>query len=87
MFIGGVAPCHASKLAKKFFQEYKLMVFDCPSKSPDVNPIRNLKSILKKYVSKMDCYKKKMMIENVKVFYDKIKNLCFNLVESMSNCI
>lgn len=92
-FAGGVgffqqdlAPCHTSKLTKKFFQEQKITVLDWPGNSPDVNPIENLWSIVKRRVSAMDCSTKKTMIENViNVWFrdDEIKILCSNLVESM----
>ena len=94
-FAGGVgifqqdlAPCHTSKVTKKFFHEKKLTVLDWPGNSPDINPIENLWSIVKRRVNKMDCSTKKAMIENViKVWFgdQEIKNLCCNLVESMPN--
>jgi transposase len=43
-----LAPCHNSKTLKKVIQENKINMLDWPGDSPDMNPIENLWSILKK---------------------------------------
>jgi transposase len=39
----------------KFFQGNKITMFERPGNSPDMNPIDNLCSILKKRLGKMGC--------------------------------
>jgi transposase len=43
------------KTVKKFIQENKIGMLNWPGNSPDMNPIENLWSMLKKRVGKMDC--------------------------------
>jgi len=37
-----IAPCHASKMVKKFMTEKNIPMLDWPGSSPDVNPNDNL---------------------------------------------
>jgi transposase len=65
-------------------------MLDWPDYSPDMNPIENLWSILKKRLDKMDCSTEEHMVMNViKLwFHDSgMKNICFKLVESMPKLV
>jgi transposase len=78
-----LVPCHNSKAIKKFSQENKISMLDCPGNSPHMNPIKNLWSILKKSLGKMDCSTEEHVVTNViKVWFpdSEVKNICFKLV-------
>jgi transposase len=85
-----LATCHNSKAAKKFIRVNKIIMPDWPGNSPDMNPIENLWSMLKKRLGKMECSTEERMVTKViKVWFhdSRVKNICSNLVESMPKCV
>ena len=47
IFQQDLAPCRAAKKVKKVFQENQMKVLEWPGNSPDLNPIENLRVIVK----------------------------------------
>jgi transposase len=74
------APCHNSKAVKKFIQENKISILNWPGNSPDMNPIKNLWSIMKKRLGKMDCSNERMVTNVIEVWFHNsgMKNICSN---------
>ena len=87
IFQHDLAPCHTSKTIKKVLSDENIKVLSWPGNSPDLNPIENLWSIVKRRMCKRDCSTRQKMIEAVIQvwFHDpEIKNICKNLVNSMT---
>ena len=54
VFQQNLPPSHLSKHVKKVFDEAAISVLDWPGNSSDLNPIKNLCSILKSRLQKLD---------------------------------
>lgn len=83
------APCHTSRKVKRFFEEMKKDTLPWPGYSPDLNPIENIWSELKRRVAKKTSRNKRQLIENIiKVWNDELpKELPRKLIETMPSRI
>ena len=79
------APCHRSKIVKKFLKNKKILVQDWPGNSPDLNPIENLWNILKNKVADRHPSSVKDLEETIKnVWVHELSSeFCRKLIESM----
>jgi transposase len=58
-------PCQNSKVVEKLIQEDKISMLEWLGNSPDMNPIKNLWSILKKRLGKTDCSTEEHLVTNM----------------------
>lgn len=79
------APCHTSKAMQAFFKKNKVSVLDWPGNSPDLNPIENLWTIMKRKVrSKVPHSIEDLQKKLIEVWAKDITpELCQKLVHSM----
>ena len=85
IFQQGLAPCHTSRKVKNFINLNNISVLDWLGNSPDLNPIENLWSIIKR-LRKRDCTTMVKLIEAIiDCWYTdpQIKENCKKLINSM----
>ena len=88
VFMQDNAPCHKSRAVMDFFAEKSITTLDWPPQSPDMNPIENLWSIIKRRrAAKFHLPRTKSeLIDQVFAIWTEIdENLRNNLVNSMKN--
>ena len=51
IFMHDGAPCHRSKVVKKFLEQKRIQMLEWSVNSPDLNPIENLRNLMKNKVS------------------------------------
>lgn len=87
IFQQDMAPCHVSKLVKKFFKSKKITLLEWAGNSPDLNPIENLWAIIKQQLRTKDCSTKASLITAIREVWlendPRIIEMCSKLVESM----
>lgn len=77
-------PKHTSKLAKEWFQDNNVEVMEWPAQSPDLNPIENLWTDVKKAVSEAKPTNNNQLWKVVEQsWYSIPKERCQGLVNSM----
>lgn len=82
------APCHKSKRSMDFLRSENIRVLPWPAVSPDINPIENLWSIMKRRLKRLSASSKQAIIANfIEIWYrDRdLTETCKKLVESMPN--
>ena len=89
LFLDDSAPCHRSVNVKNFKTENSIETLDWPGNSPDLNPIENVWSILKRRVGMKPNPNERILIESIiKKWNNEIsKEYLHKLVKSMSNRI
>ena len=88
------APCHRSSMVKNFKMDCEIQSLDWPGNSPDLNPIENLWSILKRKVAMKAPHSKRTLIEAIiDVWYnglnddDVLSNLILSMRSRITECI
>lgn len=79
-------PKHTAKITKQYIKTRRIRVLDWPSMSPDLNPIENLWSILKRQLNQYDSEPNGMseLWDRVEHEWSKIsQETCKKLIESM----
>lgn len=81
-------PKHTSKIVRAWIKDNKVNTLAWPSQSPDLNPIENLWSELKKQIAKQKCNNKRQLWDCVQESWRKIPiETCQALIRSMPNRI
>ena len=84
------ARCHTSYRSIQFFNEHDIPLLPWAANSPDMNPIENIWSLLKKRVFAIGASSKQDLIENIEnVVSDENywRNNCESLIKSMPDRI
>ncbi|KAG0805370.1 hypothetical protein G6F18_014137 [Rhizopus arrhizus] len=80
-------PKHTSKLVKEYLEQQSYNILEWPAQSPDLNPIENMWSLLKRRLNDYETAPKGMneLYERVtKVWYDLMKpEECQKVIETM----
>jgi hypothetical protein len=88
MFQQDLAPWHTSKLASEKIAKMKFNMLDWLPNSPDLNPIKMLRSILDKKLSGKPIYTKVQLKERLEQEWNSVdQQLCLDLIDSMSDRI
>ena len=66
IFMHNGAPCHRSKIVKKFLGENHVTALDWPGNSPDSNPIKNLWAKMKDLMAEKQPSRGKALIQTIK---------------------
>jgi hypothetical protein len=80
------APCHKALCVRRFFIDHDINVLDWPPYSPDLSPIENMWTILKRRLRRFDCTTKQELVARVNDIWfndPDIKDICGHLINSM----
>ncbi len=84
------APCHKAKITLEFLKKNSIEVLDWPPYSPDINPIENVWSLIKKDINQNNyqILSKNDLINVIrKLFYAIKEDILLNLSQSLPNRI
>jgi len=82
------APCHKSQATRNFLDESEIRTIDWPPYSPDLNPIENLWSIIKKRIESVRRQNIDSVVQTTrKIWSDDLNEICAELVASMARRI
>jgi transposase len=93
VFMQDNAPCHKSQATLQFLEEHNVNVLDWPPYSPDLNPIENLWSVLKRKVHSSSHSSRESVVQAAHAAWndDSLPYTCHKLAMSMRrrilNCI
>lgn len=88
IFQQDLAPCHTARRTKVFMEHNNIQMLSWPGNSPDLSPIENLWSIIKRKLQRHDCGTLAKLITSVNHIWnydDELKETCCKLVDSMPN--
>ena len=85
IFMHDWAPCHRSRVVKKFLGEKNIRQLDWSGNCPDLNPIENLWMLMENKVSEKQPTKAKLLMTAIKEIWTKeiSPEYCKKLIDSM----
>ena len=70
MFQQGNAPCHKAKSVTEWFEENNIKILQWPARSPDLNPIEIVWTVLDRELSKETVTSAEDLKENLKELFN-----------------
>lgn len=86
VFMQDSAPCHTALSIRKFLMEKNIPLLPWPGNSPDLNPIENLWSIVKRRIRSENITTKLQLIDRlISVWHrdEEVQKICISAIESM----